>query len=68
MKTGQLESLIVPSGLRRYSKIYKTSEYYALTQPQYSLVFIICAEGTSQAETLAFQFDAAREPEQSRKA
>ena len=31
-------------------------------------LLFICAEGTSQAETLAFQFDAAREPEQSRKA
>ena len=28
----------------------------------------ICAEGISQAETLAFQFDAAREPELSHKA
>ena len=47
------------------------------------MCFLFCAEGTSQAETLAFQFDAAtyetlhrsvspdakvREPEQSRKA
>ena len=29
---------------------------------------LICAEGISQAETLAFQFGAAREPELSRKA
>ena len=29
--------------------------------------FVICAEGISQAETLAFQFGAAREPELSYK-
>ena len=30
--------------------------------------YFICAEGISQAETLAFQFGTAREPELSRKA
>ena len=34
----------------------------------YAAAFFICAKGTSQADVLAYQFGAAREPELSRKA